>query len=257
MFEVKNLVVKVQAKEIIRGVSFSLKRGSIHVVMGPNGAGKSSLAQALMGHPKYKVSGSVRLNGEEIAGVTPDVRARKGLFLAFQNPEEIEGVKVSNLVRKSQAAISGRAQDLDAMVKARNELIAMATRLGLDESVIARETNVGFSGGEKKRLEILQMMALRPRVVILDEVDSGLDVDGVRLVAQAISRLNDGTRCFLIITHYPRILKYIKPDAVHVLAGGRIVASGGPELAHEIEERGYGHITGSKEDDEDKPEEGK
>ncbi|MEW6035809.1 MAG: Fe-S cluster assembly ATPase SufC [Candidatus Micrarchaeota archaeon] len=239
MFEIKDLTVSVEGKEIIRGITLSMKKGEIHAIMGPNGAGKSSLAEALMGHPSLKVGGSIKVDGRELAGTTPDIRAKSGLFLAFQNPEEVEGVKVSNFVRKALSAREGGEGDLEKMVKMHHELQKSSEKLGMDKSFIARELNVGFSGGEKKRLEILQMLALKPKVAVLDEVDSGLDVDGIRLIAKAISELNDGKRCFLIITHYPRILKYIKPDYVHILAHGKLVLSGGEKLAHDIEEHGY------------------
>ena len=239
MFEINDLRVSIEDKEIIKGLNLQLKLGEIHVIMGPNGAGKSSLAEALMGHPSLKTSGSIKIDNAELISASPDERAKRGMFLAFQNPEEIEGVKVSNLVRKVLAAKKGGEQDLDAMVKAHQELVHSAEKLGMEKSFVTRELNVGFSVGEKKRLEILQMVAFKPKVVILDEVDSGLDIDGIKLIAQAISELNDGSRCFLIITHYPRILKYIKPNFVHILAHGKIVVSGDEKLAHEIEEKGY------------------
>ncbi len=240
MFDIKDLKVSIGEKEIIKGLSLSIKAGEIHAVMGPNGAGKSSLAEALMGHPSYKVEGSVSIDGSELVGVPADERARKGLFLAFQSPEEVEGVKVSAFMRKAMAASEGGgAQDLEKMVAAHEELVRISERLGMDKSFISRELNVGFSGGEKKRLEILQMMALKPKVVILDEVDSGLDVDGIKLISGAIREMADGKRSFLIITHYPRILKYIKPDFVHLLAHGKILLSGSEKLAHDIEEHGY------------------
>ena len=239
MFEIKDLHVSVDGLEIIKGLSLRARPGEIHAIMGPNGAGKSSLAEALMGHPGFKTRGSVKLDGTELTTIPADERSKKGLFLAFQNPEEIEGVKISNLVRKALSARDNTPNDLDAIVKANEELIEEAESMGIEGSMVSRELNVGFSGGEKKRLEMLQMLVLRPKVVILDEVDSGLDVDGIRLVAQAIKRMNDGKRCFIIITHYPRLLKYIKPDFVHVLFKGRIAESGGPELAHSIEKKGY------------------
>jgi Fe-S cluster assembly ATP-binding protein len=239
MFEIKDLRVSIEDKEIIKGLDLKMEAGQIHAVMGPNGAGKSSLAEALMGHPSFKTSGSIKLAGEEIAGSPPDERARKGLFLAFQSPEEVEGVKVSAFIRKVLSTREGSPQDLDRLVQMHEELLAISEELGMDKSFVSRELNVGFSGGEKKRLEILQMLALKPRVVVLDEVDSGLDVDGIRLISKAIGKLNDGTRSFLIITHYPRILKYVKPDFVHILAHGRIILSGDESLAHEIEENGY------------------
>jgi Fe-S cluster assembly ATP-binding protein len=213
MFEIKDLRVSIEDKEIIKGLDLKMEAGQIHAVMGPNGAGKSSLAEALMGHPSFKTSGSIKLAGEEIAGSPPDERARKGLFLAFQSPEEVEGVKVSAFIRKVLSTREGSPQDLDRLVQMHEELLAISEELGMDKSFVSRELNVGFSGGEKKRLEILQMLALKPRV--------------------------DGTRSFLIITHYPRILKYVKPDFVHILAHGRIILSGDESLAHEIEENGY------------------
>ncbi|MEW6722754.1 MAG: Fe-S cluster assembly ATPase SufC [Candidatus Micrarchaeota archaeon] len=239
MFGIKGLKVSIEGRTIIDGLDLSMKKGEIHAIMGPNGAGKSSLAEALMGHPSFKVEGSITLGGEELSGLPADERARKGLFLAFQSPEEVEGVKVSNFIRKVMASREGGEQDLDRMVKMHEELISIAGRLGMDKAFISRELNVGFSGGEKKRLEVLQMLALKPKVVVLDEVDSGLDVDGIKLISKAISELNDGERCFLMITHYPRILKYVKPDFVHILAHGRIALSGGEKLAHDIEEHGY------------------
>jgi len=243
MLDIKDLHVSVDGKEIIKGISLSVKAGQIHVIMGPNGAGKSSLAEALMGHPSLKVSGSVKLGSKELIGLPPDERARKGLFLAFQNPEEVEGVKVSNLIRKVIVAQGGAANDLDAMVRTHEQLIKTAKSMGMDASFVSRELNVGFSGGEKKRLELLQMLMLKPRAIVLDEVDSGLDVDGIKLVAEAVKRLDDGSRCFLLITHYPRVLKYLRPDAVHILVDGRIVASGTGKLAHEIEKKGYASYT--------------
>ncbi|MGV8085706.1 MAG: Fe-S cluster assembly ATPase SufC [Candidatus Bilamarchaeum sp.] len=240
MFVIKNLNVSIEEKEIIKGLNLELKAGEIHAVMGPNGAGKSSLSEALMGHPSFKVEGSIKLNNEELIDLPVDERAKKGVFLAFQSPEEVEGVKVSNFIRKALSSKEdSKEKDLDSMVKAHEELVENAKKLGMDKTFVSREMNVGFSGGEKKRMEMLQMLALKPNVVILDEVDSGLDVDGIKMVAEAISQLNDGTRCFLIITHYPRILKHIKPNFVHILAHGKIVLSGNEKLAHDIEEHGY------------------
>jgi len=245
MFTISGFRVSIKGKELIRGLDLSVKAGEVHAIMGPNGAGKSSLAGALMGNPAFKASGSVKIGKDELMGRPADERARMGLFLAFQNPEEVEGVKVSSLVRKAMAARKNGAQDLDAMVAMHEELIGIAKKLGMEKEALGRELNVGFSGGEKKRLEALQMVALKPSVIILDEIDSGLDVDGLKLIAKAISDMNDGKRCFLIITHYPRILRYVKPDKVHILCGGKFVKSGGESLAHEIEEKGYSRFTGS------------
>ncbi len=236
MFEIKKLSVIAEGRDVVKDVSLTVRPGEIHAIMGPNGAGKSSFAEALMGHPALKVKGSIRLDSKELGRLSPDERAKRGLFLAFQHPEEIEGVGVGKFIRRVRAQGD---KDLDQMMQAHRELVSTAKGLGLDESFVSRDINVGFSGGEKKRLEILQLIALKPRIIILDEVDSGLDVDGIKLISKAISRLNDGTRSFIIITHYPRILKYIKPDAVHVMVKGRIVASGDERLAHEIEEKGY------------------
>ncbi len=248
MFTISGLHVSVKGKELVRGLDLTLRPGEMHAIMGPNGAGKSSLAGALMGNPAFKASGSVRLGGTELLGLPADVRARAGLFLAFQNPEEVEGVKVSGLVRKALAARHGGVQDLDGMVAMHEKLLGIAQMLGMDKEAVSRDLNVGFSGGEKKRLEALQMVALKPSVIILDEIDSGLDVDGLRLISKAVSGMKDGKRCFLIITHYPRLLKFLKPDRVHILLGGRIVKSGDAGLAHEIEESGYSQYVGGAAD---------
>jgi Fe-S cluster assembly ATP-binding protein len=233
-------------KEIVHGVSFTLRPGTLTLIMGPNGSGKSSLCNALMGDPALLAKGSIRLGRAELMGLGPDERAKKGVFLAFQNPEEVEGVKVGNFMRKAVAAKedgSRRSADggLDAMVKSHERLLAEIKKLGMDESFATRELSVGFSGGEKKRLELLQMLMLKPKVAVLDEIDSGLDVDGIRLVAKTIRSLRAADRrmAVLMVTHYPRILRYIKPDSVHVLAGGRIVRSGTAKLAAEIEKSGY------------------
>lgn len=244
MFEIRDLRVSVGDKEIIKGISLKVAPGEVHAIMGPNGAGKSSLAEALMGRPGLEVEGSIMLGSKELNGLPPDERARLGLFLAFQSPEEVEGVRVSSLIRKVHEEKTGKEPDLDQMMEAHKELVENAEKLGMGKSFVSRDLNVGFSGGEKKRLEVVQMMSLKPKVIILDEVDSGLDVDGIKLISERISELNDGTRGFVIITHYPRILKYIKPDHVHILSGGRIVESGGESLAHEIERSGYARVKG-------------
>ncbi|MFH0737463.1 MAG: Fe-S cluster assembly ATPase SufC [Candidatus Micrarchaeota archaeon] len=247
MFEIENLSVCAAGRQIIKGLSLRMEDGEIHAVMGPNGAGKSTLAEALMGRPGLIVKGSVKLDGAELLGLAPDERAKKGLFLAFQNPEEIEGVKVSNLIRKATVAKEGGEGDLERLLKMHEGLIKDAEKLGLDKSFVSRDMNVGFSGGEKKRLEILQLIALKPKVAVLDEADSGLDVDGIRLIASAIKSLQDKKRCFLLITHYPRILKYLEPDYVHIIADGRIVKTGDKRLAHEVEEKGYSGYIGGKD----------
>ena len=239
MFEIKDLTVSVENKKIIRDISLRINDGETHVVMGPNGAGKSTLAEALLGHPALAVSGQLMIDGEDVSKLQTDERARKGLFLAFQHPEEIEGVVISSFIRKAKTASSGGKQDLEKMVEEHKQLEKSAAELGMDKDFVKRDLNVGFSGGEKKRMEILQAVSLKPKVVVLDEVDSGLDVDGLRLISEAIEKMKDGKRCFLIITHYPRILRHLSADYVHIMVDGVIVKTGSEKLAHEIEERGY------------------
>jgi Fe-S cluster assembly ATP-binding protein len=213
--------------------------------MGPNGAGKSTLALALMGYPEFKISGSILFDGKDISKSKADERARMGMFLAFQHPQEIEGVKVSSFIRKAKGAQSSEKQSLDKMIEDMKALEKTIKKAGLEKEFMQRELNVGFSGGEKKRLEIVQMMELKPKLAILDEIDSGLDVDGIKLVADAIKKMQDGKRSFLLITHYPRILKYLKPDFVHLIVKGKIVKSGGSELAKTLDEKGYKDYIGA------------
>jgi Fe-S cluster assembly ATP-binding protein len=240
MLKVNNLTVSAEQIDMIRGIDLSIKKGELHVVMGPNGAGKSTLALALMGYPEYKIKGKIEFNGKDVSKSTADERARLGMFLAFQHPQEIEGVKVSNLVRKAKGAQNpGQKQTMEKMMKDLTHLEQSTKELGLDELFVQREVNLGFSGGEKKRMEIVQMKEMQPKLIILDEIDSGLDVDGIRLVAGAINKLNDGKRSFLIITHYPRLLKYLKPDHVHVMIKGKIVKTDGPEILKSLEKKGY------------------
>lgn len=235
--EVRGLHVHSGGKEIIRGVSFSVAEGEVAVIMGPNGSGKSSLCAGLMGDPAFRVKGSIRLGGSEISGWSPDRRAGRGMFLAFQHPEELEGVKAGAMLRRLMAPAGGA--QVDDVVRLYDDAGAAARKLGLPEEAVSRELNVGFSGGEKKRLEMLQALMLKPSLIMLDELDSGLDVDGIRAVARAINSMKDGKRSFLVITHHPRMLKYLKPGSVHVLAGGRIARSGNAGLAAEIGRRGY------------------
>ncbi len=243
MFEIKSLKVRIEDKEIIKDLDLTINDGEIHAIMGPNGAGKSSLASAIMGHPKYQVEGKILIDGEDVSELGPDERAKKGLFLAFQQPESIEGVKVAQFIRKAHAALKGKEElEVEEMLKIQQELEDFTSHVGVNKEFLKRELNVGFSGGEKKRVEILQMMSLKPKAIILDEVDSGLDVDGIKQVANSVLNLKDGKRTFLIITHYPRILKYIRPDKVHILYKGKIVKTGGEDLAHEIEEKGYSAV---------------
>ncbi len=240
MFEIKNLSINIGDKEILKNFNLTLNAGELHAIMGPNGAGKSTLASALMGYPAMEVSGEILLDGENIAGLKTDERARKGVFLAFQNPQEIEGVNIANLLRKAKL---GEEKDkrkiLEEMMKIQKEIEEATIGIGLEKEFVKRDLNVGFSGGEKKRNEILQMAVLKPRVVILDEIDSGLDIDGLKHVAKKINEMRSKERCFLLITHYQRILDYVKPDFVHILVNGKIAKSGGPELAKELEKKGY------------------
>lgn len=233
------------AKKVVDGVSLTVKDGEVHAIMGPNGAGKSTFALALMGYPEFKVSGTVKVDGKDISKSPADERAKAGMFLGFQHPQEIEGVKVSSMVRKAKGAVSGGAekQTLDRMMADMKELEGAVKKAGLAKEFMQRELNVGFSGGEKKRMEIVQMTELKPRLVILDEIDSGLDVDGIKLVADAIRKMQDGKRSFLIITHYPRLLKYVKPDFVHVMVRGKIVKTDGPGLLKSLDEKGYSAFT--------------
>lgn len=248
MFEIKNLTVTIGDKEIIKGLDLVIKPGEVHAIMGPNGAGKSTLASALMGHPAMNVKGEIALNGEDMAKLPTDERARKGMFLAFQNPQEIEGVKIANLLRKAKL---GEEKDkkkiLDEMMKIQKEIEEASESVGMGKEFVKRDLNVAFSGGEKKRNEILQMITLKPKVVILDEIDSGLDIDALKHVANAINKMRTPDRCFLVITHYQRILDYVKPDFVHVMVDGKIVKSGDEKLAHELEETGYKGITSKNE----------
>jgi Fe-S cluster assembly ATP-binding protein len=225
-------------KEILKGVNLVVGSGEVHAIMGPNGSGKSTLAYSVAGHPKYTItSGSVTLDGVELSGLTVDERARAGIFLAMQYPVEVPGVSVANFLRTAKTALSGEAPKVRTWVK---EVNAALSRLGLDDSFGSRSLNEGFSGGEKKRNEIVQLELLNPKFAVLDETDSGLDIDALRIVAQGVNRYTDqGDRGVLLITHYTRILNYIKPDFVHVFVDGRVVAEGGPELADRLEEEGY------------------
>jgi Fe-S cluster assembly ATP-binding protein len=235
--EIKDLHVRIEGKEIVKGLSLAIGPGELHALMGPNGSGKSTLAHVLMGHPKYEVtSGSIVLDGEDIMLLSPDERARKGLFLSFQYPVEIPGVTIESFLR---AAVNGvRGTDHD--VREFHDILLLQLRaFGIEEDFAKRYVNAGFSGGEKKRMEILQLLMLDPKYSVLDETDSGLDVDALRVVASGINKVRDGKHGILIITHYNRILQHVVPDKVHVMVDGKIVRSGGKQLAHEIEEKGY------------------
>jgi Fe-S cluster assembly ATP-binding protein len=236
--EIIDLKVSVDNKEIIKGINMKIREGEIHTVMGPNGSGKTSLSLAIMGHPKYKiVSGKIILNGEDITNLPPDEKAKKGIFLAFQNPIEISGVKFSALLVASYNRIVNPSMQPSELFRNIREVIK---KIGISESMLSRGIHEGFSGGEKKRAEVMQMLLLKPKIAILDEPDSGVDVDGLRAIGDAINKLNAENRtAFLIITHYRRILEYVKSTNVHVLINGKIAASGGPELAKLIDEKGY------------------
>lgn len=230
-------------KEILKGVNLTIEQGSIHAIMGPNGSGKSTLAYTIAGHPKYHVTGgSITLDGEDVLAMTVDARARAGLFLAMQYPVEIPGVTVSNFLRTAKTAIDGEAPALRPWLK---EVKESMTALRMDKAFNERNVNEGFSGGEKKRHEILQLELLKPKFAILDETDSGLDVDALKIVSEGVNRAHDTTGLgVLLITHYTRILRYIHPDFVHVFVDGRVAEEGGPELAERLENEGYDRYTG-------------
>ncbi|MDB5427546.1 MAG: ABC-type transport system involved in Fe-S cluster assembly, ATPase component [Phenylobacterium sp.] len=241
MLSVRNLHAAVDGKEILKGLSLEIPAGEVHAVMGPNGAGKSTLSYVLTGRDGYEVTqGSATLDGEDLLALAPDERAARGVFLSFQYPLEIPGVPALTFIRTAlNAQRRARGEDevsAPAFLKLARE---KAAALKIDFDMLKRALNVGFSGGEKKRMEIFQMAMLSPRFLILDETDSGLDIDALRIVADGVNALRSPERAMLVITHYQRLLEYIKPDRVHVLAAGRIVASGGPELAHELERGGY------------------
>ena len=246
MLEIKNLHVAVGGKEILKGLSLSIGAGEVHAIMGPNGSGKSTLSYVLAGRAGYDITqGSILYNGEDLAALAPEARAAKGVFLAMQYPVEIPGVTTMTFLKtalNSQRRARGES-DLDA-VGVLKLVRAKAKTLNVSEEMLKRALNVGFSGGEKKRLEILQMAIFEPKLAILDETDSGLDIDALRLVAEGVNALREPSRAMLVITHYQRLLDYIVPDRIHVLAGGRIVAEGGKELALELEAKGYEHIVG-------------
>jgi Fe-S cluster assembly ATP-binding protein len=246
MLSIRNLSASVAGKPILNGLSLELPAGEVHAIMGPNGAGKSTLSYVLTGREGYEVTGGeVRLNGENLLALSPSERAAKGVFLSFQYPMEIPGVPALTFLRTA----------LNAQHKARGEpeigapeflklIRAKAGELKIDFDMLRRALNVGFSGGEKKRMEILQMAVLAPSLAILDETDSGLDIDALRIVAEGVNAMRTPDRSMLVITHYQRLLDHIRPDRVHVLAAGRIVASGGPELAHQLEREGYDKYAG-------------
>lgn len=237
-FEIRNLSASVDGKPILKGVNLAIGRGETHALMGPNGSGKSTLSNVIMGHPGYEVTGGeILLGGVNIVEMEPEERARLGVFLAFQYPVAIPGVTVAKFLKTAQDAVrgAGKAKTADFM----KELRANMDYLEMDQAFLNRFLNDGFSGGEKKRMEILQMLMLRPKMAIMDETDSGLDIDALKIVSKGVNKLQGPDLGLLVITHYERILQYIKPDHLHILIDGRVAMSGGPELVKELEQKGY------------------
>jgi Fe-S cluster assembly ATP-binding protein len=246
MIEIKNLHVRTGDREILKGIDLTVDTGEVHAIMGPNGSGKSTLSYVLAGHDGYEVTdGKVSLDGQDLLGLEPEERAAAGLFLAFQYPVEIPGVQMTtflktavNAVRKARGESELDALDFLKLMKEKTKA------LGITDDMVKRAVNSGFSGGEKKRNEVLQMAMLEPKFAVLDETDSGLDIDALKVVAEGVNALRSPKRSFLVITHYQRLLSYIVPDKVHILAHGRIIRSGGPELAEELEAKGYAGFVG-------------
>src|SRR5579859_1911420 len=237
LLEIEDLHVEIEGKSILTGVNLTVNRGEIHALMGPNGSGKSTLSNVLMGHPKYAVTkGRILFEGKDLAALKPHERAKLGIFLAFQYPTAIPGVTVANFLRTALKSMKGEGAAVKNFRKTLREKMAL---LEMDEKFASRYVNDGFSGGEKKRLEILQMAILEPKLALLDETDSGLDIDALRIVSNGINKLSGPEVGMLLVTHYQRILDYVKPHFVHVLLGGQIVHSGGPEMAKELEKKGY------------------
>ncbi len=247
MIEIKQLKAEIDGKEILKGLDLTIEPGKVHAIMGPNGSGKSTLSYVLAGREDYEVTGGdITMNGESIMDMAPEERAAKGVFLAFQYPVEIPGVQMTtfmktavNSVRKARGQKELDAIDFLKLMKGK------CKELGISDEMMKRAVNVGFSGGEKKRNEVLQMAMLEPSFAVLDETDSGLDIDALKIVADGVNKMRGGDRSFLVITHYQRLLDYIKPDVVHVMANGRIIKTGGPELALELEKSGYADIVGA------------
>ena len=240
LLNLKNVKSEVEGKEILKGVDLTINKGEVHVIMGPNGAGKSTLASILVGHPKHEVvGGQILLEGEDITELEVDERAQKGIFLSFQYPEEIPGLTVEDFLRTAKEAVTGEKQYI---MQFHNELVEKMEKLHINPEYAERHLNVGFSGGEKKKNEILQMAVLEPKLAILDETDSGLDIDATKSVFEGVQNLKTKDTALLIITHYDKVLEYLKPDFVHVLMDGKIVKSGGIEIVEAIEKDGYGKM---------------
>jgi Fe-S cluster assembly ATP-binding protein len=248
MLDIKNLAAEIDGKQILKGIDLEVRPGEVHAIMGPNGSGKSTLSYVLAGREDYEVTdGEVTLDGEDLLDLSPDERAVRGLFLAFQYPLEIPGVATMTFLKTAlNAHRRARGEEEIATPDFARLVRSTSEKLGISQEMLRRGVNVGFSGGEKKRNEVLQMALLQPKLCILDETDSGLDIDALKVVADGVNALRGPERSFLIITHYQRLLDYIVPDIVHVMAAGRIVRTGGPELAHELEARGYADYVGAE-----------
>lgn len=241
MLEIRNLTASIDGNEILKGINLTVNKGEVHAIMGPNGSGKSTLAKVLAGHPAYEVTGGeVLYDGKNLLEMSPDERAREGVFMAFQYPVEVPGVSNAQFLRLAynEKQKHNGADELDPL-EFKDLLKEKAALVEMDASFMTRSVNEGFSGGEKKRNEILQMAVLDPKLSVLDETDSGLDIDALRVVAEGVNKLHDPDKAVIVVTHYQRLLNYIVPDFVHVLSGGRIVKEGGKELALELEEKGY------------------
>ncbi|HBT50178.1 MAG: Iron-regulated ABC transporter ATPase subunit SufC [Caldanaerobacter subterraneus] len=240
LLEIKDLHVEVEDKHILKGLNLTIKKGEIHAIMGPNGSGKSTLCHAIMGNPKYRITGGeILFEGENITNLKVNERAKKGIFLSFQSPEEIPGITVDNFIRTSSTIVTGRNM---TMLQFAKEMQKMLELLDMSAEYRTRYLNVGFSGGEKKKTEVLQMAFLKPKLVMLDEIDSGLDIDALKVVAETIKKLKTEDMAILVVTHYNRILNYLEPDVISVLMDGKIVKEGDKELARILEEKGYDFV---------------